>query len=184
MYGLSECNRVNHWTVDLAAPSLIHGGRNIFNPKWGSIAQSLSLSLSHRPDTTEILLKGRKNARHPSINSNSEASYLVSSNAFHFMRFIVLWPRSLANLLHSAYVSYKSQWLVVQSLEKLHKFLFFLTKKNHATYTIHLKIFNIYRVFSVRRWGFSPPKQSQRSRSILQDRSRSLGLLFLRESPI
>ena len=138
MYGLSECNRVNHWTVDLAAPSLIHGGRNIFNPKWGSIAHSLSLSLSHRPDTTEILFKGRKNASHPSINSNSEASCLVSSNAFHFMRFTELWSRSLANILHSAYVSYKSM-TKCSKLRKVPQISFFFLPKKKSC--------NLYNTF-------------------------------------
>ena len=47
---------VKRWPTDLAVPSSIPT-RGLLNRKWGSIAHSLSLSTSHRPDMTEILLK-------------------------------------------------------------------------------------------------------------------------------
>ena len=43
------------------------GGEILSAPKRRSIAHSLSCSPVHRPDMTEILLKGRKTATHPSI---------------------------------------------------------------------------------------------------------------------
>ena len=53
-FGCSECNRVKHWPADLVVPGLRPaGGRNVFN----HIANSLSISPTHRPDITEILLK-------------------------------------------------------------------------------------------------------------------------------
>ena len=44
------------WPTDLMVwDSIPADGRNLFNCKLGSIAQSLSLSYSHHPDKTEIL---------------------------------------------------------------------------------------------------------------------------------
>ena len=57
---------VKRWPTDLAVPSSIptrgekktkERKKNLLNRKRGSIAHSLSLSTSHRPDMTEILLK-------------------------------------------------------------------------------------------------------------------------------
>ena len=38
-----------------------------FNLKWGSTTHSYTISHAHRPDMTEIMLKGRKISSHPSI---------------------------------------------------------------------------------------------------------------------
>ena len=46
---------------------------DFFNRRRGSIAHSLSLSPAHLPDMTEILLKGREIASHPSIHANVPA---------------------------------------------------------------------------------------------------------------
>ena len=43
------------------------GGEILLEPKRRFIAQSLSCSLFHRLEMTEILLKGRKTITHPSI---------------------------------------------------------------------------------------------------------------------
>ena len=49
---------VKHRSAHLVVLNLIAAeGGNLFNHKWDSIAQSLSLSSSHHPDITEILLK-------------------------------------------------------------------------------------------------------------------------------
>ena len=49
---------VKHWPSDPSVPRSIPARGEIFSTvKRGSIAQSLSLSTSHRPDMTEILLK-------------------------------------------------------------------------------------------------------------------------------
>ena len=50
---------VKRWTADIAIPcSRPAGDKNLFNRKLGySTAQSLSLSPTHLPDMTEILLK-------------------------------------------------------------------------------------------------------------------------------
>ena len=49
---------VKRWLVDLAVPSSISaGGEIFFNCKRDSIANRFSLSSSRRPDMTEILLK-------------------------------------------------------------------------------------------------------------------------------
>ena len=50
--------QVKQWPADLVVPGLrpTQGG-NLFNCKWGFIAHSLSLSPTHHPDMTEILLK-------------------------------------------------------------------------------------------------------------------------------
>ena len=47
---------VKRWLADLAVPSL-RPIRSRISRNRGSIAHSLSLSTSHRPDMTEILLK-------------------------------------------------------------------------------------------------------------------------------
>ena len=62
----------------LALPTLDHrvacsnpaGGEILPEPKRRFIAQSLSCSPSHRPEMTEILLKGLKTLTHPSIQSH------------------------------------------------------------------------------------------------------------------
>ena len=49
---------VKRWPTDLAVPSSSPArGEDLFDHKRGSIAHSLSLSPTHRPDMTEILLK-------------------------------------------------------------------------------------------------------------------------------
>ena len=45
------------WMDDLRVYVLLRSRRNLFNRKRRSIAHSLSLSTSHRPDMTETLLK-------------------------------------------------------------------------------------------------------------------------------
>ena len=63
--GASIAQCVKRWPAELVALSLSpSSGRHLLNPKWGSIAQSLSLSPTHRPDMTEILLTGCKIASH------------------------------------------------------------------------------------------------------------------------
>ena len=47
------------------------GGKILPEPKWRFIAQSLSCSLFHGLEMTEILLKGRKTLIHPSILYNA-----------------------------------------------------------------------------------------------------------------
>ena len=48
-----------------------HSRRNLLNHKRSSIAHSVSLLSKHRPDMTEILLKGRKIASHLSIQPST-----------------------------------------------------------------------------------------------------------------
>ena len=48
---------VKPWPTDLVVPSLTRLEANLLNCKRGSIAHSLPLSSTHRPDMTEILLK-------------------------------------------------------------------------------------------------------------------------------
>ena len=55
--GSSVVQWMKHWPADLVAPGSIPVGRNLSNCKLGSIAHSLSLSPSHCPDTTEMLLR-------------------------------------------------------------------------------------------------------------------------------
>ena len=58
--------RKNVETSPPAPTAGIRSRRNLLNHKRGSIAHSLSLSPTHRPDMTETLLKkGRKIASHP-----------------------------------------------------------------------------------------------------------------------
>ena len=53
--------KVKRWPADLAVMgSRPAEGRNLFNRKRGSITHRLSLSLSNRPDMTEILLNDVK----------------------------------------------------------------------------------------------------------------------------
>ena len=72
---VSQCNRSVRVAEWLALPTSNHGvagsnpagGEILPEPKRHFIAQSLSCSLSHRLEMTEILLKGRKTLTHPSI---------------------------------------------------------------------------------------------------------------------
>ena len=50
------------------------GGEILPEPKRRFIAQSLSSSPFHRPEMTEILLKGRKTLAHPSIHQKNYRS--------------------------------------------------------------------------------------------------------------
>ena len=85
---------VKRWTTDLAVPSSIPTRGEIFNRKPGSIAHSLSLSTSHRPDMTEILLK--RSSIHPSFTAdkvsassgNGARDRQISRPALHPLRFV------------------------------------------------------------------------------------------------
>ena len=78
--------------------------RNLLNRKWSSIAHSLSLSTSHRPDMTEILLKGGKIASYPFIHptvdlekvDHSRLQSRLSQILVCFHEFILgnSWPQS------------------------------------------------------------------------------------------
>ena len=51
---------IRHWPVDLAVLGLSSpppSGENLFNHKQGFIAHSLSLSSTHHPDITKVLMK-------------------------------------------------------------------------------------------------------------------------------
>ena len=64
---------VKRWTTDLAVPtSILLSRRNHLNRKPGSIAHSLSLSTSNRPDMTEILLK--RSPIHPSFTADKDSA--------------------------------------------------------------------------------------------------------------
>ena len=67
--------------ADLAVPSSIPGD----NRKRDSIAHSLSLSPSHRPDMTEILLKGLKIANH---------AFILPTILLHTVKHTKTWDRS------------------------------------------------------------------------------------------
>ena len=56
--GASVAQRVKRWPADLSVPGLSPAsGLDFFNRKRDSVAHGLSLSLTHRPDMTKILLK-------------------------------------------------------------------------------------------------------------------------------
>ena len=58
------------------------GGEILPEPKRRFIAQSLSSSPFHRPEITEILLKGRKTLTHPSIHF-LHLLYFLSGRPWH-----------------------------------------------------------------------------------------------------
>ena len=73
---------VKRWPTDLAVPSSIptrgekktkEKKKNLLNRKRGSIAHSLSLSTSHRPDMTEILLK--RSSIYPSFTADKVSAW-------------------------------------------------------------------------------------------------------------
>ena len=71
---------VKRWPAVLAAPEFeYHSRRNLLNRKRGSIAHSLSLSSSHRPDMAKILLKIES---HPSIRPSIHPSIRFSGERY------------------------------------------------------------------------------------------------------
>ena len=58
------------------------GGEILSEPKRRFVAQSLSSSPFHRPEMTEILLKGRKTLTHPSIQISVNSLILMPTAAF------------------------------------------------------------------------------------------------------
>ena len=66
--GAPVAQQVKHWPANLAVPgSRPAEGGNLSNRGQRSIPHSLSLSPSHRPDMTEILLKRHEIASYPPI---------------------------------------------------------------------------------------------------------------------
>ena len=98
---------VKRWTTDQTVPSSIPlSRRNLLNRKPGSIANSLSLSTSYRPDMTEILLK--RSSIHPSFTADKDSASSgngardcqISRPALHPLRYGLLGLRkSLAEMI-------------------------------------------------------------------------------------